>query len=61
MSDFVEEIMKVVTDNAVPYRGVFIYPLKGKWCVYGKEFNSLEAAKTVVDESYKWVEESLKK
>jgi hypothetical protein len=61
VSDFIDEIMKVVTDNAIPYRGVFIYPYRGKWRVYDKEADTLEGAKKIIDDSYKWVEESLKK
>lgn len=61
MNDLVEDLMKAMTDKSVHYRGVFIYPDRGKWFVYGKECETLQGAKSVIDESYKWVEESLKK
>jgi hypothetical protein len=43
------------------YKGCLIYPYEGRFRLWDKVFDTLELAQAAIDESFKWVEESLKK
>lgn len=55
----VDRLMKVM--KPICYRGCCIWPNEGKFLVYDRECENLEDAKQKIDDSYEWVEKSLKK
>lgn len=45
--------------DIITYRGCLIYPESGKFRVYDQLCDTLEDAKNKIDESFKWLEQSI--
>jgi hypothetical protein len=53
----IDDLIKAL--GIITYRGCLIYPEKGKFRVYDQLVDTLDEAKIKIDDSFKWLQESI--